>query len=29
MALDSFTASDNMDDVIRPTMENDEIEYSL
>ena len=29
MALDSFTASDNMDDVIRPTMENDEIELLI
>ena len=29
MALDSVTASDNMDDVITPTMENDEIELLI
>ena len=29
MALDSVTASDVMDDVITPTIENDEVDYSL
>ena len=29
MALDSVTASDNMDDVITATMENDEIELLI